>query len=290
VSDDGALSIVVIALLGNPFSPRYARARARGANPRALDFCALNVAVYGPDHKLWALHERPVEDAERGMQALKIGRSQVRWEGDALVVDIDEQTSPFARPLRGTVTFHPESSTRTGISLDARGLHTWWPVAPEGRIEVALEQPSLRFGGHGYHDANAGSVPLEASFSRWTWSRARVGDRRTCIAYAPTPMGSGEPSRTIHLDVRENSVRAMDNVCMVGLPRTRWRLDRVACADAAAEPRVLRELEDAPFYSRALVETQIDGRRVVAVHETLSLERFTRTWVQFLLQFRMRHG
>ena len=60
-----------------------------------------------------------------------------------------------------------------------------------------------------------------------------------------------------------------------------WGVKRVTRGDGAA--RVVKTLEDAPFYARSLVET--DG--VVMVHESLSLERFKQPWVRMLLPFRM---
>ena len=123
LSDDGAWSIVLIALLGNPFSPAYARARTKGKGVRALDFCSLNVAIYGPGGTLWALHERPVADANRDARSVEIGKSRVHWEGDALVIEIDEETSPFARPLRGKVRFRPTALEGSALSLDEAGLH-----------------------------------------------------------------------------------------------------------------------------------------------------------------------
>jgi carotenoid 1,2-hydratase len=50
---------------------------------------------------------------------------------------------------------------------------------------------------------------------------------------------------------------------------------------------VLRSLEDGPFYTRSLVESRWYGRTVVAVHESLDLDRFVRPAVQAMLPFRM---
>jgi len=248
------------------------------------------VAVYSRGSKLWALHERRVAEGDRQSRAMTIGRSRVRWEGAALVIDLDEQTSPFARPLRGTVTFHPESATRVRVPLDADGLHAWWPVAPHGRIDVALEQPSMRFAGHGYHDVNAGEVPLESSFARWTWSRARVARGHTRLTYWVVRRSGGARTIALDLDVYRDAVRNAEPLRVASLPVTRWRLDREAGTEGEYDPRVVRELEDSPFYSRALIETRLEGRHILAVHETLSLDRFSRNWVQFLLPFRMRRG
>jgi carotenoid 1,2-hydratase len=50
---------------------------------------------------------------------------------------------------------------------------------------------------------------------------------------------------------------------------------------------VVQTLEDAPFYARSVVASQLQGESVNAVHESLSLDRFRSGWVQVLLPFRM---
>ena len=57
---------------------------------------------------------------------------------------------------------------------------------------------------------------------------------------------------------------------------------------AAAPQRVLRTLEDTPFYARTLIEMQGGhGRLVPAVHETLDVPRLVSPLVQAMLPFRM---
>ena len=51
-----------------------------------------------------------------------------------------------------------------------------------------------------------------------------------------------------------------------------------------------RTLEDTPFYARSELETSLGGRRMAAVHESLSLERFSSPLVQTMLPFRIRRG
>jgi carotenoid 1,2-hydratase len=50
---------------------------------------------------------------------------------------------------------------------------------------------------------------------------------------------------------------------------------------------VRQTLEDAPFYSRSLLQTQLLGSPATAIHESLDLDRFASRWVQCLLPFRM---
>lgn len=295
MSDDGAWALVVIALLGNPFSPSYARARDAGAPPPALRFSALNVALYGPRGSLWALDERvaqrPASDHE-----LVLGNSAMRWDADRLVVDFSETTAPWRKPFRGRVVLIPEILGRvadTGavggdaaLSLDAAGRHLWWPVAPAARVHVELDVPRVRFSGHGYHDANAGDVPLEDDFVGWSWSRARGRGGRPLLAYDVVPR-RGSPRAVAFAVERDGTAAAIGDVPSAPLPTTRWLVRRQARADAGHRPQVVRSLEDTPFYARALVRTRIAGDDVIAVHEALSLDRLRTRWVRFLLGYRM---
>lgn len=286
MSDDGELAIVIIALLGNPFSPSYGRARARGV-ASALSYCSMNVALYatrGPS--AWAFRERGVEESARGENEITIGASTMRWEGDRLVVDLDERTVPSGRPLRGRVTVHPQAYTGLELPLDPQGEHRWWPVAPLARIEVDLASPRIRFSGHGYHDANAGAVPVESSFVDWSWSRART-DEGALLTYDLSCTSGAERSHAFAVSPA-GVVTPLQNLGTARLARTRWGLARRTRVDRGHEARVVRSLEDGPFYARALVETRLGGRPAVAMHETLAAHRLRRAWVRTLTSFRLR--
>jgi carotenoid 1,2-hydratase len=277
---------VIIALLGSPFSPRYARARLSGGAPRALDFCAMNVAVYGRDAAAWSLTEHSIADEHRTADSLTIGRSRMAWCGGALVVDVDEHTAPWRRRLRGRIVLWPESPTTSAHVLDERRHHAWWPVAPLASVEVALEEPYLRFRGHGYHDANTGSSPLDAGFERWCWSRARWDERHTVVTYDTVERGGRSRTLALGFDDR-GTVEPMGSLEEVPLPPTLWLLGRSARADARSSARVARSLEDGPFYARSLVEAKLGGKRVTTMHETLSGDRLQRAWVRWMLGYRM---
>ncbi len=212
------------------------------------------------------------------------------WEGGALVVDVDERTAPFGgffgRPVRGRVTVHPTSSPLPATALDDAGEHVWWPVAPRARVEVALREPDVRFAGDGYHDANAGSEPLEAAFRRWTWSRAHTPEGRSLLVYDVELADGGRRSRRVAADPSGAAVD-LEGTTDADVGRTLWRLPRVAARDVGAAARARRTLEDTPFYARSLVETTLGGASVVAVHEELSLERLRARWTQHLLSYRM---
>jgi carotenoid 1,2-hydratase len=281
VSDDGAYAIVIIALLGNPFSPAYARARAAGVTTPA-SFSSLNVAIYGRGAHVWSLRER-VADYTQNVSSLQIGPNSMEWDNDVLVVRIDERTTPFGRPVRGTIRVTPQAMPGLALPLDAAGRHTWWPVAPVSRIDVQMSEPALRFEGHGYHDANAGDAPLEADFRGWSWARARDGDR----ALVTYDVVDKQGARRTHAFAVGEGVTALDEIAPLRLPRGRWGVDRHIAADRGATAQIVRSLEDGPFYTRAMVRTTLGGRPVVALQETLSAERLTRAWVRFLTGFRM---
>jgi carotenoid 1,2-hydratase len=71
------------------------------------------------------------------------------------------------------------------------------------------------------------------------------------------------------------------------LPASGWRLPRSQRSAAGAPPTLRQTLEDTPFYARSLVQSQWLGQPVLALHESLRLDRFVQPWVQAMLPFRM---
>jgi carotenoid 1,2-hydratase len=58
-------------------------------------------------------------------------------------------------------------------------------------------------------------------------------------------------------------------------------------ADAGHAPRLIRTLEDAPFYSRSDVAARQNGQMARIVHESLDLDRLVSPIVKAMLPFRM---
>lgn len=274
------------------FSPYYAWARRRDRGD-PLHHCAVNAVLYGPGkRKRWALTERGRASVHRDAASLAIGRSSLSWDGDALTVQVDEVTAPIPSRLRGTVRLRPAAILDRTVTLDADGRHLWSPLAPCARVEVALDRPSLRWSGAGYFDTNAGSAPLEDSFERWDWSRASLGDGGAIVLYDAIrrqDTGSGERHLAVALRVdpsgRVQDLNPAPPRC--ALPRTRWGVGRESRSDAGSPARVLRTLEDTPFYARSVLSSRLLGESVAAMHESLTLDRFRAGWVQALLPFRM---
>jgi carotenoid 1,2-hydratase len=217
----------------------------------------------------------------RSAPELRVGPSRVAWDG-ALTIEVDEIAVPIPLPLRGTVRFEPALKGGRAYSLDEAGRHRWRPYAPAGRVEVAFDRPRMAWRGHAYLDGNDGDEPLEAAFRDWTWMRAGAGAGAS-VFYDVNRRSGGPFSLALAFD--ETGERAIEAPPMRPLPGALWRVERTARSEGA--PRLLRTLEDAPFYARSLVETGLGGESVMAVHEALSLDRFAAPWVKMLLPFRM---
>jgi carotenoid 1,2-hydratase len=286
VSDDGRHAIVVIALLGSPFSPHYASARRRGpTNP--LDHCALHVALYGPGATLWTLVERSLELRDLRAHEATLGASAIVHDEDSLRIGIDER-APFGDAIRGRVRWVPDLVTEARFTLDDAARHRWWPVAPSGTLEVELSTPRLRFRGRGYHDVNAGDEPLEAAFARWDWSRAS-GPDGAWVTYDVCERAGA--LRSLALDVTSSGVASVEDSERVELPRSRWGLVRTTRAEkGGGRVELRRSLEDGPFYARSRLGTRWRGRELEAMHETLDVRRLASSWGRFFARFRTRRA
>ena len=162
------------------------------------------------------------------------------------------------------------------------------PILPVADIEVDIARPEFRFTGSGYHDTNFGREPLERGFTSWNWCRAET-ERGAAILYDAQSREGMLRRRGLMFGL-DGTVEDFAAPVDYTLPRTGWGMERSTRADLGAEPRVVRTLENAPFYSRSLIETKLDGRPVTAMHESLSLDRFRNPLVQRMLPFRIRRG
>jgi carotenoid 1,2-hydratase len=218
---------------------------------------------------------------QRDAHHLSIGPSALSWDGGGLTVRIDEIGMPIPRRIRGTVRLYPAAVESRTLFLDSGGRHRWRPIAPCARVEVALSAPDLSWSGPAYFDTNGGDRPLEADFVRWDWSRAPMPDG-TAVLYDVVRRDG--PLTLAMTYAASGGVRDVPVGPSVALPKTKWRVPRWTCA---GQPVVTETLEDTPFYARSVVEGTLLGRRVTAMHESLSMARFVHPVVQAMLPFRM---
>lgn len=283
MSDDGRDALTVIALIGNVFSPYYARRRRQGrADP--LDHCAINVVLYGQGAR-WALTERGRADLARDREVLRIGPSAVQWDGERLSIDVDEWCVPIPRRIRGRIELRPDALTDFQANLDEAGAHRWRPIAPSARVEARFDAPAVAWQGTGYFDSNAGDAPLEDAFIDWDWLRAPIG-KEACVIYDVRRRSGGGQGLALRFDAAGRA-HPLSPPPDAALPGTTWGIARATRSERDGRASIVQTLEDTPFYARSLVETELLGKRTIAMHESLSLDRFRSRWVQSLLPFRL---
>lgn len=263
------------------FSPYYAHARRRGA-AEPTQHCALNVALYGPQRR-WCMTERGSASLQRSANTLQIGPSRLELQGDRLRIDFDEVAVPFPRRLRGHIDVALPSLLTPRYALDAAARHHWRPLAPQAVVEVHGDAPALYWRGSGYLDTNHGDRPLADDFAGWNWSRARLPEGGSAVLYDVERRDGS--ALALALQVGADGAQPIPPPPRAALPASRWGIARTTRSDGAAQVR--QTLEDGPFYARSLVDARWLGQPVLAVHESLSLDRFERRWVQALLPFRM---
>ena len=285
MSDDGRCGLTVIAFIGSVFSPYYAR--TGWADP--LDHCCMNVALYRPRASMWrpgwAMTERGRADLVQEERRLEIGRSSLTWEGDTLTLRLDETTTPAPSPLRGVVRLHASALIPRQYEIGGVGRHVWRPIAPRARVEVELDAPAASWSGDGYFDTNGGDRPLETSFTEWTWSRAHRA-RDTMIFYDVGPDDGDGAHLALRVDAR-GEVEELAPPPFHSLRPTFWMMPRRVRGEAGEPPRLLRTLEDAPFYNRSALKGVYDGQRADIVHESLSASRLRSPVIKRMLPYRM---
>lgn len=283
LSDDGQHGLTVIAFIGSVFSPYFKRS-GRG-NP--LDHCALNVALYGPKAR-WTMTERGEHAVRPERDQFAIGPSSVRWAGDCLVIDIEERDKRIMNPLRrrvaGQIKVWPEMLNTEAFALDPAGRHLWHCLAPRARIAVEMAAPELCWKGSAYLDSNRGSESLEEGFRVWHWSRAHLG-QDVAVFYEGQRRDGTTFASALRFD-KAGVPHEAELPPTAPLPNTLWQMERLTRADRGLA-RVRRTWEDSPFYTRSTLHARLYGEPVVAMQETLSLDRFCSPIVQQLIPHRM---
>jgi carotenoid 1,2-hydratase len=288
ISSDGAHGLTIIGFIGSVFSPYYKRS-GRGI---PLDHSCLNIALYGKGAR-WVMTERGAGDTQQEPDQLCIGPSGLHWDGDRLVIDIEERDIrlgiPWRRRVKGRILVYPETLNSRSFALDPGGHHHWQAIAPRARIEVQMDAPALRWSGSAYLDSNHGSEPLEDGFTSWHWSRAHLGQRGAgrdvAVIYEGVRRDGSQFGSALRFDA--SGIPHEEELPLVApLPRTWWGMPRQTRADRG-HASVIKTWEDSPFYARSTLSARLWGEPVIAVQESISLNRLINPVVQWMLPYKM---
>lgn len=257
----GDFTAVAIFMIGSIFSPRYSRSRA---SPRK--HAAVNFAFYEKGtRRHWVLSE--YDGVETSGDQLQIGQSTLRYEGERLLVHVNDVTAIWGKPVSAKLELTPEGPSHAPVQLVEGLSHHWHPIAPRARATVHVDE--LQLEGRGYHDGNHGDVPLGSDLRGWDWARSHTNDRTT-IHYRPWKAQRGWQ---VEVDSKSASAR---QVAMTApeAQRTGWGLP------VPKRPST-RLLESSPFYAR--METGTD-----TLGEVADFERFHQPWIRWMAALRTR--
>jgi carotenoid 1,2-hydratase len=271
------------------FSPYYTLARHKaaknGTSADPANHCAINIGLYGKGSKRWSMTERGRAQLHVSADSLTIGPSSMVWDGTSLTIKFDEITVPFPRRIKGTLKLFPNALTSEMHTLNPDGNHYWWPIAPVSRVEVNLDHPSLKWSGNAYFDHNRGDTPLADGFRTWTWSRAPLSNGAV-VLYDGLRKNGNPFLLGLRFD-KKGGVEAIEPPPLSALPRSKWLIPRSTRSEVGSPAKLIDTLEDTPFYARSVVAAHMAGENVIAVHESMSVDRFDTTLVQMMLPFRM---
>lgn len=285
LSDDARYGLTIIAFVGSVFSPYYAWDRRRGIT-QPDNYCALNVVLYSRKTRRWTMTERGARFCHRDDTQFTVGPSQLRWDDNSLIIDIDEIGVPVPQRVRGQVRVQADTWFNFSTPIDQAGSHRWGPIAPSARVAVNLQHPAQKWHGNAYLDSNEGDEPIDRSCHEWDWSRSPMKDGSTAVIYDIQGQAAGQADKLLALRFKpDGAVENFEAPPRQALPQTLWRIQRRMRSESGVH--VEEQLEDTPFYQRALLQSTLLGEPVKSFHETLFVPRLRSPVVQAMLPWRM---
>ena len=230
--------------------------------------------------------ERGATHCHRDEHQFTVGPSQCRMEAGALVIDINEVAVPWPHRVCGQVRVRADTWFNFSTAIDPNGKHRWGPLAPSARIEVDLDHPAQRWQGHAYLDSNEGDEPIHHACHEWDWSRSILQDGSTAVMYDIQGKVGQQADKLLALRfMNDGNVQPFEAPPRQPMSATLWRIQRRMRSDSPV--RVVDQLEDTPFYQRALLSSELLGQTVQSFHETLYVPRLVSPLVQAMLPWRM---
>jgi len=271
----GDTTAVFILMVGSVFSARYAARR----DARPLQHCAVNFALYRHGvRQSWVLSE--YAGAASDGRSLHIGNSRLCYQPDGSVdFFVRARGAPFGSLTKAALTLRPDGPGLPHQALVPGLSHRWAPVVPRARATLRLPLLGEVLEGVGYHDSNAGDVPLGTDLPGWNWARVHT-QAATYVHYQLADAQALVLSATeaeAHLDRQPASPGPA--------VRTGWGLS-VPSALQAGPVRLVapRLLESSPFYARLEASHQDDH----ALGEVADFRRFRSPLIRWMAHFRTR--
>ncbi|WP_299629097.1 carotenoid 1,2-hydratase [uncultured Tateyamaria sp.] len=281
MSDCGTRAVSVIGFIGSVFSPWYRWSGRK--NPQ--NHVCINVATYGPGGR-FTMTDRGISALRQSEDRFEVGPSAMHWDGNDLVIDIDEVSSPpLISRIKGQIRVTPSAITNVELPLTPDDAHIWRPFAPRSRITVDIDRPGWQWNGEGYFDANFGTRALEEDFSYWTWGRYPTSQGATCF-YDATRLDGSELAAAFSFD-NDGTAQTIPLPPKAPMRRSLWAVKRETRGDIGTRAKQVQGMLDAPFYSRSAVETTLNGETVTGVHEALDLTRFRSPLIKPMLAVRV---
>ena len=269
LSDDGEWTLVIIFLLGNPFSSYY-RLAAFGSDIDPVAHNGMLIALHrGPmlHHYLFARYprEEAVGDPSTAPY-LSLGPNQLQLLPDGSLRAVVNEENGNRRRIHAEVTVEAaiagfERKTET----NPNDTHWWLPAIPSGRasVNIAIQSSSgaggverISFKGSGYHDHNWGTLPFDKTLQSWTWARADFGNGNSAIAYWNETPDSGRTCLLLRFAPGSPAVvhaSASIRVIKWGVTRFAVRFPErfiVTGGDTTIKFVAGYKLENVPFYIR----------------------------------------
>ncbi len=287
ISENADFGITLIAFVGSVFSPYYFRARKKNAATNPDNYCALNIAFHENQKKYWCMTERSAKHVYRSSEIFEMANSSITWNGSYLEFKIQEYTVPLPSKVSGVVRVHPHYINTNNYFLEDSQKHAWCPIAPCSHVEVEMQRPNFQWHATGYFDSNWGAEPLENGFRSWNWSCTKMNEEERVIQYHTVNRNNTNTDLGFHF-ASDGKITAREQQIAKILPETKiWRVPRKAYVEDDRNVNVLKTLEDTPFYSRSVLNSETQDKSILTIHESLELDRFKKPLTQFMLPFRM---
>jgi len=268
ISDDTDWSLVVIFLLGNPFSAYYRQSFLK-EDSSPIDHNGVFFALHRRGQlRHYAFINYPAKAiTNNGVgTGLSFGPNSFSFAIDSGFRAEFHEENANRRVLDAVVTLQPTSArSESPATVDPNAGHWWLPAIAAGRAEVDIAIRSLgasraieriKFSGSGYHDHNWGVLPFGREIDHWTWARSDFGDGKAALFYWTVEDG-GRQTCSLLIFYRTSLPVVYENA-IVNVEK--WRISKfgtrspkkvvIAIDNLLLSISTNELLEDVPFYVR----------------------------------------